>query len=258
MDNSLCVVKETKTQSMSQREINEIKREAEILKVLKHPNIISFRDVYMNSKKRICIVMDYADGGDLSNTIEKSNSYLSEDKVLDWFTQICLAIKHIHDRKIVHRDLKSQNIFLTRMGMIKLGDFGISKILSHTQEFLCSFVGTWYYISPEIIQSRPYNFKTDIWSLGVLLYEMCALRLPFRGANQFILQKKIKEGKYSDLPKIYSSDMKQLVADLLQRDPHNRPSIYQVLAKPIIKNRISRFLTDRVMNEEFSHTVLHN
>lgn len=254
---TLCVIKETKTSSMSKREIEEIKTEANILKALKHPNIISFRDVYMNKKKRICIVMDYADAGDLSEKISKAEAYFSEEQILDWFTQLCLSIKHIHDRKIIHRDLKSQNIFLTRIGMIKLGDFGISKILTHTQEFLCTFVGTWYYISPEIILSKPYNFKTDIWSLGVILYEMCCLRLPFRGANQFILQRKIKAGKYNPIPSRYSSDLRRLVDDLLEVDARRRPSVYQILAKGIIKSRVNKFLSERLIQDEFSHTVLH-
>jgi len=261
LDSSLCVIKEMKTQSMTQKEVEEIKKEAHILKVLKHPNIIQFRDLYMNKKQRLCIVMDYAEAGDLAGVLDKyvkKNSYLSEEQILDWFAQICLAIKHIHDRKIVHRDLKSQNIFLTRMGMIKLGDFGISKILTHTQEFLCSFVGTWYYISPEIIQSKPYNFKTDIWSLGVILYEMCCLRLPFRGANQFILQKKIKEGTYQSIPSRYSRDMNILISKLLKSVPEERPSIYQILAMPIVNGRISKFLSQRLIKDEFSHTVLHN
>ena len=84
-------------------------------------------------------------------------------------------MKHVHDRKILHRDLKSQNVFLTKKGLVKLGDFGIARVLSNTKSRAKTVVGTPYYLSPEIIESSPYNFKSDIWSLGVLLYEMCAL-----------------------------------------------------------------------------------
>jgi NIMA (never in mitosis gene a)-related kinase len=94
-----------------------------------------------------------------------------------------LALKHCHDRKILHRDLKSQNIFLTNKGMIKLGDFGIARVLSNTKSRAKTIVGTPYYLSPEIIESQPYNFKSDIWSLGVLLYEMCALAPPFNATS---------------------------------------------------------------------------
>lgn len=101
--------------------------------------------------------------------------YFPEELVLSWFTQICLALKHCHDRKILHRDLKSQNIFLTKRNIVKLGDFGIARVLSNTKSIAKTVVGTPYYLSPEIIESSPYSFKSDVWSLGVLLYEMCAL-----------------------------------------------------------------------------------
>jgi len=106
---------------------------------------------------------------------------MDEALILNWFTQICLAIKHCHDRKILHRDLKAQNIFLTENDIVKLGDFGIAKVLKNTVEHAVTIVGTPYYLSPEIIQNTPYSFKSDIWSLGVLLYEMCALKPPFNG-----------------------------------------------------------------------------
>ena len=100
--------------------------------------------------------MDYADGGDLTSKIKEAKevgaaNLLSEDTVLNWFTQICLAIKHCHDRKILHRDLKAGNVFLMKNGIVKLGDFGIAKVLSSTVEKAVTIVGTPYYLSPEII-----------------------------------------------------------------------------------------------------------
>lgn len=112
---------------------------------------------------------------------EVAKDYFTEDQILYWFTQICLALKHCHDRKILHRDIKAQNVFLMKNGMIKLGDFGIARVLQSTTEMAATVVGTPYYLSPEIVQSNTYDFKTDIWSIGVLLYEMCALRPPFNG-----------------------------------------------------------------------------
>ena len=114
---------------------------------------------------------------------QKGKQQQTETQILDLFTQICLAIKHIHDRKILHRDLKSQNIFMNQNGSIKLGDFGIAKCLKNTVDIAKTVVGTPYYFSPEIIQNKPYSFKSDIWSLGILLYEMCALKMPFDGSN---------------------------------------------------------------------------
>ncbi len=182
---------------MSEEEKKDTIKEAKILEVLNHPNIIRFKEVYKTKKGQLCIVMDFADGGDLQKIVKETanqKKFLEEDKILNWFTQICLAIKHCHDRKILHRDLKSQNIFLTKNGIIKLGDFGIAKVLSNTVEKAVTIVGTPYYLSPEIINNKPYSFKSDIWSLGVLLYEMCALKPPFNGANIHMLAMQIVRG----------------------------------------------------------------
>jgi NIMA (never in mitosis gene a)-related kinase len=96
-----------------------------------------------------------------------------------------LAIKHCHDKKILHRDLKSQNLFLTKVGILKLGDFGIARVLSDTRSKARTVIGTPYYLSPEIIRSEGYSFKSDIWSLGVLLYEIAALQVPFNADSYF-------------------------------------------------------------------------
>ena len=111
----------------------------------------------------------------------------------------------------MHRDLKSQNIFLTKKGIIKLGDFGIARVLSETKSKAKTVVGTPYYLSPEIIQSQPYSFKSDIWSLGVLLYEMCALQPPFNAQSLHQLANKIIQGKYSDVPSHFSPAVSNLL-----------------------------------------------
>ena len=203
--------------------------------------------------------MDYADGGDLSMKIKEQNGVLfPEDKILDWFTQVCLAIKHIHDRKILHRDIKSQNIFLTKNGQVKLGDFGIAKCLNQAQDKAKTYVGTPYYLSPEIINSQPYGFKSDIWSLGVLLYEMCALKMPFDASNLPQLYIKIINCSYQPLNNMYSNELKELVKEMLNETSVKRPTISEILNKPIIKSRIKKFLNESEFSMEFSHTILHD
>ena len=203
--------------------------------------------------------MDYADGGDLSMKIKEQNGKLfPEDKILDWFTQVCLAIKHIHDRKILHRDIKSQNIFLMKTGQVKLGDFGIAKCLDQTMDKAKTYVGTPYYLSPEIINSQPYGFQSDIWSLGVLLYEMCALKMPFDASNLPQLYIKIINCNYQPLNDIYSNELKKLVKDMLNEQFVKRPTISEILNNPIIRPRIKKFLNESEYNMEFSHTILHN
>ena len=202
--------------------------------------------------------MDYADGGDLSMKIKEQNGkFFPENKILDWFTQVCLAIKHIHDRKILHRDIKSQNIFLMKNGQIKLGDFGIAKCLNQTIDKAKTYVGTPYYLSPEIINSQPYDFKSDIWSLGVLLYEMCALKMPFDASNLPQLYIKIINCNYQPLSNNFSDELKILVKDLLNETSIKRPNIGEVLNYPIIKSRIRKFLNKEEYEAEFSHTILH-
>ena len=203
--------------------------------------------------------MDFADGGDLNMKIKEQNGKLfPENKILDWFTQVCLAIKHIHDRKILHRDIKSQNIFLMKNGQVKLGDFGIAKCLNQTIDKAKTYVGTPYYLSPEIINSQPYDFKSDIWSLGVLLYEMCALKMPFDAANLPQLYIKIINCNYQPLSNYYSNDLKKLIKSMLNETSLKRPNIGEILSYKIIQPRIKKFLSDDEFEAEFSHTVLHN
>lgn len=163
----------------------------------------------------------------------------------------------MHDRKIIHRDLKTQNIFLTKEGIVKMGDFGIARVLNHTREKCKTMVGTPYYLSPEIIDSKDYSFKTDIWSLGVILYEMCALKPPFNSESLHGLALKIVRGQYPPLPDKFSSEVKLLVKTLLNVDPQRRPTIHEVLKMPVIVNRIRSVLSESVRNLEFSHTILH-
>jgi NIMA (never in mitosis gene a)-related kinase len=173
---------------------------------------VKFIETFKTKKGKLCIVMDYADGGDLSMKIkEQRGRMFSESQILDWFTQMCLGMKHVHDRKIIHRDLKGANVFLTKKGIVKIGDFGIAKVLSHTVQKARTMVGTPYYLSPEIIQSKPYNNKTDVWSLGVMLYELCALKPPFDAPSIHLLSMKIVRGVYNPVPTSFSSEVKALI-----------------------------------------------
>ena len=144
---------------MDRKQKEEALNEVHVLKELRHPYIVTYRESFME-KKCLCIVMDYADGADMYTKIakqQKSGVGFSEDQVLDWFVQMCLAIKHVHDKKVLHRDLKTQNIFLTSKDEIKIGDFGIARLLQHTYDCASTAIGTPYYLSPEICQEKPYN-----------------------------------------------------------------------------------------------------
>jgi len=224
---------------MSEDAKKEAYKEAKILEKLDHSNIVRFIEVFRSNKPypTLNIVMEYADGGDLNKLIkmqQKENCYFSEDKILDWFCQICLAVKHLHDKKILHRDLKSGNIFLTKGGIVKLGDFGISKRLENTLDKAKTVIGTPYYLSPEIIMNKPYSFQSDIWSMGVLLYEMCLLKMPFDAKSMPMLTLKIIKGDYIALPIEFSKDIRELVSSILIVDPKKRPKIDDLLSKLIL------------------------
>lgn len=258
-DKSLAVIKTIELGAMSEEEKNEALLESKILEKLQHPNIIKFKEVFLEKNSRLSIVMDYADGGDLQQRIKsmKNSRFFPETQILDWFTQTCLAIKHIHDRKILHRDVKSQNIFLTKNGLVKLGDFGIAKCLDLTIDKVKTIVGTPYYLSPELLQNRPYSFKNDIWALGVLLYEMCCLKMPFEAPNLPILSLKIIKCQYTPISDRYSKELRALVSNCLNVDPARRPSVKEILVYPIVASRIKRFLNEIEFSDEFSHTIMH-
>jgi NIMA (never in mitosis gene a)-related kinase 1/4/5 len=239
-DSSYAVIKTMSLNSMSDQAKKEAYKEAKILEKLDHSNIVKFIEVFRSNKPfpTLNIVMEYADGGDLNKLIknqQKEKAFFPEETVLDWFCQICLAVKHLHDKRILHRDLKSGNIFLTKSGMVKLGDFGISKSLENTLDKAKTVIGTPYYLSPEIIMNKPYSFQSDIWSLGVLLYEMSFLKMPFDAKSMPMLTLKIIKGEYTPLPKEFSSDIKNLIASILVVDAKKRPTINDLLSKHVLK-----------------------
>ena len=157
---------------LNKKEIEDAKKEAKILKNLDHPNIIHFKEVFICKfpKLTLNIITEFADGGDLSQKIEKQiehKLYFEEDLIINYFTQICLALNHVHSKNIILRDINDGNIFLTKNGIIKLGGFHFSKKFEKFS-FKKKVFGT-HYLSPEIVKNEPYNYKTDIWSLGVIL-----------------------------------------------------------------------------------------
>ena len=159
--------------------------EVRILASIQHPNVIGYKDAFFESASgNLCIIMEHADNGDLLQFIEKSKknrTKLNEKQIWHFFVQIVRGLKTLHDLKICHRDIKCANLFLTKDGMIKLGDLNVSKVakkgLMHTQ------TGTPYYASPEVWMDKPYDNRSDIWSLGCVLYEMITLMPPFRATS---------------------------------------------------------------------------
>lgn len=148
---------------------------------LRHCYVVRYLESFVKGKT-VCIVMEYAERGDLEKYLESRRAEgkpLGEAQVLEWFIQLALGLKYIHDKKILHRDLKADNIFLTANGQIKIGDFGISKLMSETFDLAKTKIGTPFVMAPEIWEDRKYNQKSDVWSLGCVLHKMLTLRYPF-------------------------------------------------------------------------------
>ena len=257
-DNNKYVIKQITLEGMSDEEKRDTFNEAIILKKLDHPNIIKFKEVFLQRKPKpaLNIVTEFADGGDLNQKIEKRKKLpFSEAQILDYITQICLALQHIHKKKIIHRKLKSGNIFLMKSGIVKLGDFGIAKGLQSTWEKARTFVGTPYFLSPEIISNKPYDAKSDIWALGVLLYELMTFKMPFNAVSLPLLSIKINRGVYKPPPSTYSHEIRDLLKKCLTVDPEKRPSIDEILKLSLIKNRINNFLKEVQYDQDLHNTI---
>jgi NIMA (never in mitosis gene a)-related kinase len=194
-------------------------------------------------------VTEYADSGDLHQKIQsqkKKNELFSESQIINWLIQICLALRYIHKLKIIHRDIKPSNIFLTKEGLIKLGDFGISKALQKDQNDTRSAVVTPLYMPPEVIDSQKYDYRADIWSLGITFFEIMTFTLPFDGNNQMGLFNNIiefnKKNSFNNNSSLYSEELINIVRKMISKNPNDRPSIDEILNVPLIKANFQQFI----------------
>jgi len=240
---------------MNPKERTQLISEFRILSDLNHPNIVQYvHHAHIPEQHMLYLYMEYCDGGDLSYIIKNyknSHEYLPEGIIWNIFTQILMALYRCHygvnsplvtniyeemecpiitdsTRVVIHRDIKPDNIFLSD-GKFKLGDFGLAKSLEHELEFATTCVGTPYYMSPEILLDKPYTPLCDIWSLGCVIYELCALHPPFQAKTHLQLQKKIQEGIYPDIPEHYSASLRRIISYCIQSDISQRAPTFELL-----------------------------
>ncbi len=211
-------------------------KEVQLLKALPpHPHMIGYLASFIDNNE-LYIVFEWAEHGDLRRLLRKANesgAKLQEAQVWRYFSQVTDGIRHMHEFRVMHRDIKPANIFLTSGGNVKLGDLGLGRAFSSQTYEALSKVGTPLYMSPEVLDGRGYEWKSDVWSLGCLLYELAALRSPFKGEgdNLYTLFKKISAGKYEELPPHFSPALSSLIKSMIAIDPVARPDIHTVCAK---------------------------
>lgn len=236
------VLKVVDTRRMGFKEKKVAMNEVKVLRDLKHPYIIRYYDSFLSNGK-LQIVMAFAEKGDLYSRIKKAKQGqpIPQDQVLEWFTQGILALKYLHDKHILHRDLKTQNLFLTAENRLKVGDFGISRVLDSTCALAKTCIGTPYYMSPEVCSERPYSWASDIWSMGCVLYELYMLRVPFEAQSIRQLMQRIVRGLIPRCTRA-PAEMQQLCFELMSRDPKQRPSAAMILERPHIQANIRAML----------------
>ena len=243
VDNIIYALKKVKLLNLSEKEKENSLNEVRILASVKSNFVVSYKEAFFDEKDNtLCIVMEFADRGDLYQKIvqhKQSAMLFEESDIWRIFIQLVKGLKSLHDLKILHRDMKSANVFLFSNGSAKLGDLNVSKVakrgLGYTQ------TGTPYYASPEVWKDKPYDNKSDVWSLGCVLYEMITLRPPFRAQNMEGLYNKVCKGQFSRIPDKFSDDLYKVVQFLLQVNPVSRPSCEQILNHPIVQKRIEYF-----------------
>ncbi|ODV79733.1 kinase-like protein [Suhomyces tanzawaensis NRRL Y-17324] len=256
-DGQLLVRKEIEYTSMNVHERNQLILELRILRELNHPNIVKYyRHDHIVESKCIHIYMEFCDGGDLAQVItnfRKNKEQVPEEFIWQVLVQTLLALHRCHygiDAKkvnlfsstskdeppidsetvVIHRDIKPDNIFMLNDGKsIKLGDFGLAKMLTSQNDFAKTYVGTPYYMSPEVLVDNPYSPVCDIWSLGCVLYELCTLQPPFQAKTHLQLQAKIKRGVIPELPDTYSNQLCNIIRECITVDVNLRPSCYELL-----------------------------
>jgi len=229
---------QVKMMNLSEKEKQNALNEVRLLASIDDPNVIAYKEAFIDDNQ-LCLVMEHADGGDLLSKVTehaKRGTLFKETEIWNYLAQMISGLKALHSKNVYHRDIKCANIFVNRQGIIKLGDFNVSKVI-HRGGLAYTQTGTPYYASPEVWKDKPYDWRSDIWSLGCVIYELCALKPPFRAADMKGLYRKVVYGEYLPIPQLYSGELGSVIRSMLQVNHKLRPSCEELLsAHQVIKN----------------------
>ena len=231
INSNVYVMKKMEINHLKHRQQQECYREVSILKKVSHKNIIKYYSSFLE-QEILYIIMEYAELGDLYSLIKhykKHSKYFDENDLWKISTEILSGLEYLHSQKIIHRDIKCLNLFITKDRHVKIGDLGVSTITSGMDNLHYTRVGTPLYISPELVKQKPYDYKTDIWSFGCSLYHLASLEPPFTGGNLIVLGNNIVRGVPKSLPHQYSNELRAFIDKMLEKKPENRPSAKEAL-----------------------------
>ena len=234
-DPLIYVIKQISLEGLTDFQINQVYSEVKILSLIKSKYVVKYYESFLEDNN-LNIVMEYCDNGDLCSYLKEQqmkNKPLKEDLIWKIFIKITLGLTTIHKMKILHRDLKTLNIFLKKNMEIKIGDLGVAKELNQAS-FANTIIGTPFYLSPEMCEDKPYNQKSDIWALGVILYELCTFRHPFNASNHAALILKIMTANPDPILACYSSNLQKIVNWLLEKQIEKRPYCWDILNMKIV------------------------
>ncbi|XP_048650303.1 serine/threonine-protein kinase Nek11 isoform X8 [Marmota marmota marmota] len=239
----LKVLKEISVGELNPNETVQANLEAQLLSKLDHPAIVKFHASFVE-QDNFCIITEYCEGRDLDYKIQEykgSGKIFSENQIREWFIQLLLGVDYMHERRILHRDLKSKNIFL-KNNLLKIGDFGVSRLLMGSCDLATTLTGTPHYMSPEALKHQGYDTKSDIWSLACILYEMCCMDHAFTGSNFLSIVLKIVEGDTPSLPERYPRELNTIMESMLNKNPSLRPSALEILKNPYIAEQLQHLM----------------
>jgi len=230
-------LKQLNVRKMSRREIQEALNEVRLLASVVHRNVLRFCEVFLEGK-HLYIVTEFCEGGDVMSYVTRRRGKVKERELWSIFIQTCQGVKALHEKNILHRDLKPQNILLTLTGRVKIADFGCSKVMKANLLALTQ-CGTPYYMSPELWRNEPYGKASDIWSLGCILYHIASNRPPFDGYSMKDLSNRILHARCPRLKKgRFSVDINLLIRNMLEKLPSHRPSASGIISSEAVQSRL--------------------